>query len=278
MILLADFCLRLACGLPLAMARVSPREVPSGFFRVHLYVVLGLSLLAALTSWQLGYTATAIASAAAAVLSFVGAALWLYEKPRPGRFVLIWIGVIAFFAGSRLMISAGNAATAATSATSSISGRPVTSGAASTQITARPGGFFLHELDLAVGSLLLGTTLAAMLLGHWYLNTPTMKLAPLESLITAMLVCIVARGALALLGLVLVTTQGDELGGPAILFLGLRWLAGIAGTLIVAVMARQTLKIPNTQAATGLLYVAVTTVFLGELTARLLSNQTSYPL
>jgi hypothetical protein len=276
--LLADFCLRLACGLPLAMACVSPRDVPTGFFRVHLYVVLGLSLLAALATWQLGDTATAIASAAAAVLSFIGAALWLYDKPRPGRFVLIWIGAIAFFAGSRLMIGAANAAAASTTSGGSVSGMSSAGVSASAAAAAKPSGFLLRELDLAAGSLLLGTTLAAMLLGHWYLNTPTMKLAPLESLITAMLVCVVVRAALALLGLVLVTTRGGELGGPAILFLGLRWLAGIAGTLIVTVMARQTLKIPNTQAATGLLYVAVITVFLGELTARLLSNQTSYPL
>ena len=36
-------------------------------------------------------------------------------------------------------------------------------------------------------------------------------------------------------------------------------------------MSWQTLKIPNTQSATGILYVAVITTFLGELTAQLLS-------
>jgi hypothetical protein len=38
-------------------------------------------------------------------------------------------------------------------------------------------------------------------------------------------------------------------------------------------MAWQTLKIPNTQSATGILYVAVIAVFLGELTAQLLSGR-----
>ena len=36
-------------------------------------------------------------------------------------------------------------------------------------------------------------------------------------------------------------------------------------------MSWQTLKIPNTQSATGILYVAVITTFLGELTSLLLS-------
>ena len=46
---------------------------------------------------------------------------------------------------------------------------------------------------------------------------------------------------------------------------GLQWLAGILGTSLVAVMTWQTLKIPNTQSATGILYVGVIFVFLGEM-------------
>jgi hypothetical protein len=60
--------------------------------------------------------------------------------------------------------------------------------------------------------------------------------------------------------------------------LALRWLAGIAGTLLLIWMTWQTLKIPNTQAATGMLYVAVITTFLGELTAQLLSAETPFAL
>jgi hypothetical protein len=60
--------------------------------------------------------------------------------------------------------------------------------------------------------------------------------------------------------------------------LALRWLAGFAGTLLLIGMTWQTLKIPNTQSATGMLYVAVITTFLGELTAQLLSAESSYPL
>jgi hypothetical protein len=39
-----------------------------------------------------------------------------------------------------------------------------------------------------------------------------------------------------------------------------------------------TLKIPNTQSATGILYAAVILAFIGELTAQLMSDAASYPL
>jgi hypothetical protein len=62
------------------------------------------------------------------------------------------------------------------------------------------------------------------------------------------------------------------------LLVALRWIAGILGTAVLTAMAWQTLKIPNTQSATGILYVAVIATFLGELTSLLLSASTAYPL
>ena len=280
MTLLAIFSLQMACGLALVMARISPRDVPSGFFRVHSYVTLGLAILAALAAWQTGDTGAALCAGIAAAASFISAALWLYERPSAGRLALWVVAVSAFVGGSQLLAYRSSVA-AATSSGITITGQ----GAGGSTLTGTmvlqgrsTGAWLLDELDLFSGSLLVGVTLAAMLLGHWYLNTPTMKLAPLERLIWGLIAAVLLRGALALLGLVLVMTQTTEFGGGMVVFLALRWLAGIAGTLIVAVMARETLRIPNTQAATGLLYVAVITVFLGELAARLLSNQTPYPL
>jgi hypothetical protein len=43
-------------------------------------------------------------------------------------------------------------------------------------------------------------------------------------------------------------------------------------------MAWRTLKIPNTQSTTGILYVAVIGVFVGELAAALLSAESQFPL
>ena len=66
------------------------------------------------------------------------------------------------------------------------------------------------------------------------------------------------------------------LPNDVLLFLGLRWLAGLFGPLLLAWMTWQTLKIPNTQSATGILYVVVIVTFIGELVSGLLSQ--SYPL
>ena len=62
------------------------------------------------------------------------------------------------------------------------------------------------------------------------------------------------------------------------IFVGLRWLAGIIGTSIMLWMAWVTLRIPNTQSATGILYAATILVFIGELTAQILSDTGLYPL
>jgi hypothetical protein len=62
------------------------------------------------------------------------------------------------------------------------------------------------------------------------------------------------------------------------LFLALRWLFGLLGPLALFWMAWRTLNIPNTQSATGILYVAVIGVFVGETMSLLLSAESLYPL
>ena len=112
--------------------------------------------------------------------------------------------------------------------------------------------------------------MAAMFLGHWYLNTPTMAIGPLERLVilTGAAVCLRALVEAAVLTLYL---QAGYPGTEQMLFIGLRWLSGILGALVLVVMTHKTLKIPNTQSATGILYVCVIATFLGELTSLLLS-------
>jgi hypothetical protein len=120
--------------------------------------------------------------------------------------------------------------------------------------------------------------MAAMLLGHWYLNTPTMQLDPLKKLLLLMAAAVVARAVLAGVGLGLELAGADLPQGEQLVFVVLRWLAGLLGTFLVVVMSWQVLKIPNTQSATGILYVGVITTFLGELSAQLLAHDSIYPL
>jgi hypothetical protein len=248
MTLLSQFLLRLAFGLAVGMAITSPRQVTSGFFRNHLYVTLGLTTLAALVLSQFSLAATIVAGAAA-VLSFFGAACWLYEAPRAGKVALCLVAACGLAA-----------AIIAQSATQTSSAE------------------LLRVINIPTSGLVLGLTFASMLLGHWYLNAPGMELAPLRRLLIAAAVALGIQAIVSGIGLACEFWSRDDVAFDWLLFLALRWSFGIAGVLALLGMAWETLKIPNTQSATGILYVAVIGVFVGELMAALLSAESSYPL
>lgn len=257
MAILTQFVFRLAFGLALAMAITPSRLVPSGFYRVHLYVLLGLNVLAALVATSARDQFALWPPLTGAVLSYAGAVAWLYEKPRAGTTLLVLVTAIAL-AGAWLA-PAANVTYTATSA------RTLAAVA-------------LAWIDAPTAGLLLGASMAAMLLGHWYLNTPTMDLVPLRRLVILLAAATVLRGVVCAAGLGLETASVGLPSVEQMLFLALRWLAGIFGVLALAWMTWQTLKIPNTQSATGILYVAVIGTFVGELTSQLLSARAGYPL
>ena len=138
---------------------------------------------------------------------------------------------------------------------------------------------FLKLASIVRSGFLLGMTMAAMLLGHWYLNTPTMELAPLRRLILAM-----GRGRRSSRQSSLRSGSGanwstqQDISTPVVAVSLLRWSFGLVGVAALAWMAWETLKIPNTQSATGILYVAVIGTFVGETMALLLSAESLFPL
>jgi hypothetical protein len=259
--ILVEFLFRLTFGVAAAMALTSSRWVTSGFFRVHLWVLLGVQTLAALAV----YSATSASAGSgvvhraqlglaigAAAISYVGAVIWMYEQRTLGKLAIIVV------AGCAL---AGCTLPALVSGT-------------------KPIAFQLA--DRVAGGLVLGFVSTAMLLGHWYLNTPTMKLEPLKRLIVFLAAAVALRMAVSGGGAWLEATMNLAAAGTSPLswgpFLALRWLAGLVGVLGLAGLTWQTLKIPNTQSATGILYAAMILAFIGELTSQLLSAQTRYPL
>jgi hypothetical protein len=258
MSLLVQFLLRLSFGLAAAMATVSPRKVSSGYFRNHLYVVLGLSSLAALLSGGAARAALAWA-VATAVLSYVGSIAWLYEKRKSGVVLLALVAGVALIGSLEIVPIPVTVAPGA-----------ATTGPSLSELALR----YLHPIT---SGLLLGFTMAAMLLGHWYLNAPGMQLAPLRKLLIAIAVAVVAQAVVCGLGLFLELGIRD-LSTPDWLFLTLRWSFGLIGVLILVGLAWQTLAIPNTQSATGILYVAVMGVFVGETMSLLLSAESVYPV
>jgi hypothetical protein len=251
MLVLSQFVLRLSFGLAFAMAITSPKQVTSGYFRNHAYVLLGLNALATLAALADRAELLLWPPLTAALLSYGCAAVWLYEKPHLGK-ALLWGAAIVAFLGA--LPAQTNITTAMTEQST-----------------------LLWNFNTFTAGLLLGSTIAAMFLGHWYLNTPTMELAPLRRLLLLIAVAIAARAVVCAVGLVFQIEQ-TGMNTTQWLLVGLRWIAGIVGTAALTSMSWQTLKIPNTQSATGILYVAVLATFLGELTSLLLSSGGGFAL
>jgi len=124
---------------------------------------------------------------------------------------------------------------------------------------------------------ILGSVNLAMLLGHWYLVVRGMSIDPLIRLTKALLVCSVAK--LLCVGLVLMSVGGGfEYGDPLHrimiangIFFWMRVGWGLAGPLGLYPMIWGTVKIRSTMAATGILYVAVVAVVIGEVLGLYLS-------
>jgi hypothetical protein len=248
-----EFLLRLAGGMSVAMAITSSRHVSSGFFRNHLYVVLGVLTLACLAATSLE-PVLLWSVVALACLAYVGAVAWLYEVKRLGKLVL-WL------------LAAGSLAAAYQGSVSALS-----------RVNDGPLAVVLDFVDVATASWLLGMVMMSMLLGHWYLNAPEMEIWPLARLLKLTYGGLVARALLC--GGVLLGEQGTVAAMSATVtwLLVLRWLCGFVGLAGVLWMAWQTLKIPNTQSATGLLYVGVFAVLAGEIVSLLLSAQYAFVL
>ncbi len=272
--LLIQFLLRLSFGLAVGMAITSSKLVTSGYFRNHLYVTLGLTTLAAMVSFSVAPDVFWYA-VGAAVASYVGSVCWLYEKVNLGHLMLVivawgsWSGVL-WEHGLSKGLEISNAANA---------GLELEAG--NEQSLVYPpfkSTWGLLFISIISSGLLLGFTMAAMLLGHWYLNTPTMELVPLRRLIIAMGAAVALQSTVSALGLWGEITYANEITTQWWLFLILRWSFGILGVAILTWMAWQTLQIPNTQSATGILYVAVIGTFVGETMAMLLSAESLFPL
>lgn len=277
-----QFLSRAALGISLCLRLTSSRQVPAGFFRVHLWVVMGIAVLATLVGYSLDKTSpadtgsvTAQASssvegpssedpatpkrrstlatwfAAAVLSSYLGASCWFYYAHRMGRLLTSLTALI--LAGQVAWTSVG----------------PLDSLNASS---------WPQLVGSFSAALLLGTTLTAMLLGHWYLNEPGMQLKPLIRLLNLMFLALLLRTLVCGGGVVEAIMSDETLNYRWWIFVVFRWSSGLIAVVVLTIMTRATLRIPNTQSATGILYAATVLVILGELTSQLLSDTSGFHL
>ena len=164
-------------------------------------------------------------------------------------------------------------------------------------------------LAFLAGSMALGGVMTAMLLGHWYLNTPTASGKPLEFVTTFLLIALaaelaftilmgpstahVATGATAIAPGTTIHTSGNgiqvdtptaapgqvnagavrttearqaPLGQGAMTWL--EFLMGFIAPLILGAVALYLTRGRSFQSATGMLYLCVSFIFIGEVLAR----------
>ena len=243
--LLVDFLCRFGWGLSVALVLTPSSLVPAGFFRVNMLVVLGLATFAALLCGQPLPAHTWLLPAAAAVTAWMASIVWFAERKRPGIVLCVITALLLAATTAVVQVAADGTLT----------------------------GGWPHVGVALLSGLVTGLTVHAMLLGHWYLNAPGMRVDVLRRMIDIALAAwavqlVVATAAALPAGALAAGTTG---GPTTMALVSLRWLAGLAGLPVLLWLSRKTLDIPNTQSATGILYVACLAAILGELTAQLLS-------
>jgi hypothetical protein len=143
-----------------------------------------------------------------------------------------------------------------------------------------------YGLTAITSALVLGLVSGAMLFGHWYLIDLEMPVDYLRTFVRLLGIALVADlialglaiGMPAVLGSAGAAAAVHELFATHLGLLGFRLLLGPVATIVLVWMCWQTLKIPETRAATGLLYIAVMAVLVGEMLGRFILFRTGIPL
>ena len=243
------FLLEACAGTAFLLLFFPPEVLGKGFFTLHGALAAAFAGLALLVRPAgMPYGITAVATGFLALYTLIAHGGWA----GPGR------PILAVGAAGALRSLAGVAFVA-----------PVEAGSAWTVVGAIAGGLFF------------GAVLLIMNLGHWYLVSRSLPFR------------LLARGAALFAGLALFRTlylalavashPGSEglhsllsLERDALFFL-FRVLWGIVGPLALSYFIWRTAALKSNQAATGLLYVALVFVLIGELLSSYLTVATGFP-
>ncbi|APZ95327.1 hypothetical protein [Fuerstiella marisgermanici] len=270
--MIAVFLLKLSAGITMMWWLMPRKEVTDGFFRIQMRVLLGLTVLTALslatgTTWPVaaagGEMSEAVVTSSeakaisiawwiralsifAAAVCYAGTVFWALGRRLPGN---LCIHLLTASCVSALALHSWN--------------------------VPNTGSVGLQLLSDFSSAAVVGGVLTGMLLGHWYLTTPTMSTLPIwwfnKAILTAAVLRLVASiWAFAEFG-------GSFSDSTQQIWFGIRWLGGIVAPVIVAILVWRVLKHRNTQSATGILFAGLILAFMGEMTAALLERDTMIP-
>lgn len=248
------FCCRLIFGTALCWLLMPRSLVTFGFFRIQHFVALGLAVTAALTlqpddSALLATSVTRGIDIAIAVIAYVGSVIWTLGRRTLGLVSIVTILLLSAVAiAGTMSVPTGEEA---------------------------PSAAWWYAAELS-SAWLVGSVTTAMLLGHWYLTATAMPLKPLQRLNQFLLWAAVLR--LLMAGGGLLSCPVPVTDGTHTIWLAIRWLAGLAGPLAMALLVPRILRYRNTQSATGVLFAGVILTYMGEMAAALLSSEVGWPL
>jgi hypothetical protein len=128
----------------------------------------------------------------------------------------------------------------------------------------QPGQALLLSLHFLTCAAVLGTALAAMSTGHWYLSNAKLPFEILIGLTKAFVLSLVAKAAVSAVYVATRFADYRRLEDFDLMVMGTRLLAGILMAGILGLMALSCAKRRANQSATGILYVVVVFVLIGE--------------
>tara|TARA_Y100001970_G_scaffold273930_1_gene372899 strand:- start:269 stop:1051 length:783 start_codon:yes stop_codon:yes gene_type:complete len=141
-------------------------------------------------------------------------------------------------------------------------------------------GFSFKSLDIInivssmAGTLSLSSVIFSMILGHWYLNIPNLPIGLIKKSVFVLNILLISRMFFNIVIIGFEEIPSDIYGNMLFLdflksfegiFLWIGILFGIIGAIIINILTIQTIKLHSIQSATGLLYVNLIMILIGEM-------------
>jgi len=231
------------------------KDVGPAYFRIH---GLGTGVLLFLAFWLLGPTASENGFAIGFSLFLLCVFGFSFFTGVSTRLSIIsyFLGLICFYGALHLDLS-------------------------QLQLAADPTLLFINSV---LSSLILGFSMGAMMLGHWYLTQPKLSIDELKRL-TWLLISFIGikfifssyQSLLLLKGMTEVQLLHYLVKVPGV-FVLMRYVWGLLGSLLLSFLVWKTVKIRSTQSATGILYVVVVACLVGEILSLYLAFHFGIPL
>jgi hypothetical protein len=246
--LLSLFVIQLAAGFYVFLPLVGRRSAGVKFYRLVLIVSAALAVIAIAGHLNARQQRLALFDVVTLVLSAIVWFVLRYPKRLVFRVPAALLGLAYLFAS----IAAWNAAVRPSSLAWAVAGSLST-------------------------IALLGSVNLAMTLGHWYLVVRGMPIDPLKRLTIATLVSAIAK-LVIVFAAIFIGGVWHEVAIRQGIFFWMRAGWGLAGPLVLYPMVWGTVRIRSTMAATGILYVDVVAVVIGEVLGGWLSALVHLPV